>query len=109
MADRHADFLLIGGGMAAGNCAEELRRRGADGSIVLVGREPEPPYERPPLSKEYLRGEASREDAHVHPVSWYEENGVELRTGTNVMGLDLDGRTAKLQGGDEVAFEKALI
>jgi 3-phenylpropionate/trans-cinnamate dioxygenase ferredoxin reductase component len=103
------DYLLIGGGMGSAHCAAELRRRGADGSILLVGREPEPPYERPPLSKEYLRGEASREDAHVNPASWYEENGVELRTGTNVMSLDPEARSVKLQGGDEVTFEKALI
>ena len=78
VADREVDFLLIGGGMASAHCAAELRKRGADGSVLLVGREPEPPYERPPLSKEYLRGEASREDAHVNPASWYEENEVEL-------------------------------
>ena len=48
---------------------------------MLVGREPEPPYERPPLSKEYLRGEAEREDAYVNAPDWYEENGVELRIG----------------------------
>jgi 3-phenylpropionate/trans-cinnamate dioxygenase ferredoxin reductase component len=104
-----AEFLLIGGGFASGHCAVELRKRGADGSIVLVGREPEPPYERPPLSKEYIRGESKREDAYVNPPDWYEENGVELRSGTNVMGLDLEGRTAKLQGGEEIGFEKALV
>jgi 3-phenylpropionate/trans-cinnamate dioxygenase ferredoxin reductase subunit len=103
------EFLLIGGGMASGHCAAELRRRGAVGSIMLVGREPEPPYERPPLSKEYVRGESKREDAYVNPPDWYEQNAVELRTGTNVMGVDLDARTAKLQGGEEVEFEKALI
>jgi 3-phenylpropionate/trans-cinnamate dioxygenase ferredoxin reductase component len=102
------DYLLIGG-FACGNAAAELRKRGADGSILLVGRETEPPYERPPLSKEYLRGEAKREDAHVNPVGWYEENGVELRTGTNVMSLDSEARRVKLQGGDEVEFDKALI
>jgi 3-phenylpropionate/trans-cinnamate dioxygenase ferredoxin reductase component len=102
------EFLLIGG-FAAGYCAAELRKRGADGSIVLAGREPEPPYERPPLTKEYLRGEAERGDAYVNQPDWYEENGVELRTGTNVMGLDLDARTAKLQGGEELEFERALI
>ena len=105
---QRVEYLLIGG-FAAGYAAAELRKRGADGDIMLVGREPEPPYERPPLSKEYLRGEAKREDAYVNPVSWYEENGVELRTGTNVMALDTEARTAKLQGGDEVAFEKALL
>jgi 3-phenylpropionate/trans-cinnamate dioxygenase ferredoxin reductase subunit len=110
MADREVDFLLVGGGMASAHCAAELRRRGAEGSVLLVGREPEPPYERPPISKEYLRGEAGREDAHVNGGrSWYEENGVELLTGKNVMGLDLEARTAKVQGGEEVAFDKALL
>jgi 3-phenylpropionate/trans-cinnamate dioxygenase ferredoxin reductase component len=109
MSDRHVDHLLIGGGMASAYCAAELRRRGADGSVLLVGREPEPPYERPPLTKEYLRGETGREDAYVNPTSWYEENGVELRTKTNVMSLDLEARRAKLQGGEEVEFETALI
>jgi 3-phenylpropionate/trans-cinnamate dioxygenase ferredoxin reductase component len=103
------EYLLIGGGMASAHCAAELRERGAEGEILLVGREPEVPYERPPLSKEYLRGEAKREDAHVNPADWYEQNGVELRTRTNVMSLDTGARTAKLQGGDEVEFEKALI
>jgi 3-phenylpropionate/trans-cinnamate dioxygenase ferredoxin reductase subunit len=107
--DREVDFLLIGGGMASAHCAAELRRRGEEGSVLLAGREPEPPYERPPLSKEYLRGEASREDAYVNPPSWYEENGVELRSGENVMSLDAEARTAKLQGGEEIAFGKALI
>ena len=108
MPDRSVDFLLIGG-FACGYCAAELRKRGADGEILLLGREPEPPYERPPLSKEYVRGDAKREDAYVQPVSWYEENGVELRTGTNVMSLDAQARTAKLQGGEDVEFGKALI
>jgi 3-phenylpropionate/trans-cinnamate dioxygenase ferredoxin reductase component len=95
--------------MAGAHCAAELRNGGAEGDILLVGREPEPPYERPPLSKEYLRGEAKREDARVHEASWYEENGVELLSGRNVMALDAEARTAKLQGGEEVSFGKALI
>jgi 3-phenylpropionate/trans-cinnamate dioxygenase ferredoxin reductase component len=106
---READFLLIGGGLATGKCVEELRKRGVDGSIVVVGREPEPPYERPPLSKEYLRGEAKREDAYVNQHEWYEENGVELLSKTNVMSLDPRERTAKLQDGEEVKFDKALV
>jgi 3-phenylpropionate/trans-cinnamate dioxygenase ferredoxin reductase subunit len=95
--------------MASAHCATELRRRGAEGSILLVGREPEPPYERPPLSKEYLRGDAERSDAFVNAKDWYEQNGVELLTGINVMSLDLGARTAKLQGGEEVAFGRALL
>ncbi len=109
MPDREVDFLLVGGGMASAHCAAELRKRGAEGSVLLVGREPEPPYERPPISKEYLRGDAERADAYVNPASWYEENGVELLTGRNVMALDTEARTAKIQGGEEVAFKQALL
>src|SRR5512133_1161383 len=108
MAQKRVEYLLIGG-FASGYCAAELRKGGADGEVLLAGREPEPPYERPPLSKEYLRGEAAREDAYVNPREWYEENGVELLTETNVLSLDAEARTAKLQGGGEVSFEKALI
>ncbi len=103
------DYLIVGGGLAAAYCASELRKRGADGSVLVCAREPEPPYERPPLSKEYLRGEAERSDAFVNPPEWYEENEVELRTKTSVMGLDAAGRTATLQGGEEVGFGKALL
>jgi 3-phenylpropionate/trans-cinnamate dioxygenase ferredoxin reductase subunit len=109
MADREVDFLLVGGGQAAASCAGELRRRGAEGSILLVGREPEPPYERPPISKEYLRGDAERADAYVNPPEWYGENGVELATGRNVLALDAEAKTAKIQGGEEVAFGQALL
>ncbi|MCB0875774.1 MAG: FAD-dependent oxidoreductase [Solirubrobacterales bacterium] len=109
MADREVDHLLIGGGVASAYCASELRRRGAEGSILLAGREPEPPYDRPPLSKEYLRGAASREDGFVHPRGWYEENEVELLTGTSVVSLDPGERTAKLQGGEQVRFGTALL
>ncbi|HEX5714389.1 MAG TPA: FAD-dependent oxidoreductase [Solirubrobacterales bacterium] len=109
MPDRQVDFLLIGGGLASASCAAELRKRGAEGSVLLVGREPEPPYERPPISKEYLRGEAERADAYVNQPSWYEENGVELLSGRNVMSLDPEAKTVKVQGGEEVEFGKALL
>ena len=109
MADRGVEYLLIGGGMAAAHCAATLRRRGADGSILLVGREPHVPYERPPLSKEYLRGESADEDAYVNGGEWYDENQVELLTETSVMSLDAGERTAKLQTREQVRFGKALI
>jgi 3-phenylpropionate/trans-cinnamate dioxygenase ferredoxin reductase component len=109
VADREVDYLLVGGGQASASCAAELRKKGAEGSILLVGREPEPPYERPPLSKEYLRGEADRAAAYVEERSWYEENSVELVTGKNVMSIDAEARTAKIQGGEEVAFGQALL
>ena len=78
MAQKRVEYLLIGGGFASGHCAAELRKGGADGEILLVGREPEVPYERPPLSKEYMRGESSVEDAYVHDEDWYADNDVEL-------------------------------
>jgi 3-phenylpropionate/trans-cinnamate dioxygenase ferredoxin reductase subunit len=109
MTERRVDYLLVGGGMASAYCAAELRRRGAEGSILLVGREPEPPYERPPLTKDYLRGESEREQAFVHAEDWYRDNEVELRTRTNVMSLDSESRRAVLQGGEEVVFDKALL
>jgi 3-phenylpropionate/trans-cinnamate dioxygenase ferredoxin reductase component len=109
VADREVDYLLIGGGMAAAHCASALRRRGADGSILLVGREPHVPYERPPLSKEYMRAESSEADAYVNEADWYEENDVELMTETSVMSLDLQERTAKLQASGRVRFDKALM
>ncbi len=109
MADREVDFLLVGGGIASAYCAAELRKRGAAGTILLAGREPEAPYDRPPLSKEYLRGELDREDALVHPRDWYGDNDVELLTGRSVISLDAESRTAQIQGGEEVAFGKALL
>ena len=103
---REVDFLLVGGGMASAYCASELRRQGADGSVLLVAREKDPPYERPPLSKEYLRGEAERADAVVNGAEWYEENDVELLSGKSVMSLDAGERVAKIQGGEEVSLRK---
>jgi 3-phenylpropionate/trans-cinnamate dioxygenase ferredoxin reductase component len=102
------DFLLIGG-YASAHCAATLRRQGEDGSILLVGREPHVPYERPPLSKEFLRGEAPEQNTYVNSPEWYGENDVELLTETNVMSLDVGERTAKLQSGEQVRFGKALI
>ena len=85
MADRDVEYLLIGGGLASGNCAAQLRRAGADGSILLVGREPDLPYDRPPLSKGYLRGKESRRDALMKDAGFYEEQKIEVLTRTSVM------------------------
>jgi 3-phenylpropionate/trans-cinnamate dioxygenase ferredoxin reductase subunit len=106
---RSVDYLLIGGGLASGNCARWLREEGADGSILLVGREPDPPYNRPELSKGYLRGEESREDVLFRPDEWWAEQSIELMTRTSVTGLDVNERVARLQNGDEVRFGQALV
>jgi 3-phenylpropionate/trans-cinnamate dioxygenase ferredoxin reductase component len=109
MADRNVDFLLIGGGLAAGNCARWLRRSGADGPILLVGREPDLPYDRPPLSKSYLKGTDTREDALFQTADWYAEQQIEVLTRTSAMKLDLQDRTVKLSNKEEVGFGKALV
>jgi 3-phenylpropionate/trans-cinnamate dioxygenase ferredoxin reductase component len=109
MADRNVDFLLIGGGLAAGNCARWLRRSGADGSILLVGREPDLPYDRPPLSKSYLQGTDSRAEALFQTADWYAEQQIEVLTRTSAMKLDLSERTVKLSNKEEVGFRKALV
>jgi 3-phenylpropionate/trans-cinnamate dioxygenase ferredoxin reductase subunit len=109
VAERAVEFLLVGGGIASGNCARHLREEGAQGDILIVGREPDPPYSRPPLSKGYLRGEESREDVLFRPEEWYAEQRVEVLTRTSVMSLDLDARVAKLSTKEEVRFEKALL
>lgn len=109
MAPREVDHLLIGGGLAAANCARWLREEGADGSVLLVGREPEPPYNRPPLSKGYLRGEESREDALFRPADWWDEQRIELMARTSVMKLDPEARVATLSNREEVRFDRALL
>ncbi|MGH2891088.1 MAG: FAD-dependent oxidoreductase, partial [Solirubrobacteraceae bacterium] len=109
MADRSVDFLLIGGGLAGGCCARRLRRSGADGTILLVGREPDLPYDRPPLSKGYLRGGESRADALMQTADWYAEQEIETLTRTSVMALDLRERTATLSNRDRVGFGQALL
>ena len=106
MSETH---LIVGGGLAAGKAAEAMREEGFDGRIVLVTAEAERPYERPPLSKEYLRGEAGREKLYVHPEAWYAEHDVELRLGERVTALDAAGSVATLASGEELPFDRALL
>jgi 3-phenylpropionate/trans-cinnamate dioxygenase ferredoxin reductase subunit len=109
MAPRKVDHLLIGGGLASASCARWLREEGADGTIVVVGRELDAPYNRPPLSKGYLRGEESKEDALYRPPEFWGEQGIELLTRTSVMKLDAAERVATLSTKEEVEFGQALI
>lgn len=109
MARRQVDHLLIGGGLAAANCARWLREEGGEGSILLVGREPDPPYNRPPLSKGFLQGKETREDALFRPDEWWDEQRVELLTRTSVMKLDAEARVATLSTKEEVEFDTALL
>jgi 3-phenylpropionate/trans-cinnamate dioxygenase ferredoxin reductase component len=109
MADRHVDYLLIGGGLASGNCARWLRESGAEGSILLVGREPDLPYNRPPCSKEYLQGKELRADTLFRPPEWYREQQIDALSRTSVMKLDLETRSARLSDKQQIGFDKALL
>lgn len=109
MARREVDFLLIGGGVASAAAARTLREEGATGSILLVGRELDPPYHRPPASKGYLTGRESRQDVLVHPADWYERNGIELLLRTSVLDLDTGAQVARLSNKEEIQYRNALV
>jgi len=104
-----ADVLLIGGGVASARCARTLRRRGFTGSIVLVGEEPALPYNRPPLSKELLRGEVDPALIAAEPAEWYDRHHVQVWTDVAVVELDVGGRLARLDDGRAISFERCLI
>ena len=89
--------------------AVTLREEGFDGRVVLVGAEDHPPYERPPLSKEYLRGEASFDKAYVRPKDFYRDNAVETRLGTRAARVDARERVVELEDGERVSYDKLLI
>ncbi|HEY0640079.1 MAG TPA: FAD-dependent oxidoreductase [Pseudonocardiaceae bacterium] len=101
--------VIVGGGLAGAKAAEALREQGYDGPLVLIAEEPHRPYERPPLSKGYLSGGSSREDAFVHPEDWYREHDVELRLGSAAATVDRDGHCVVLADGDRVRYEKLLL
>jgi 3-phenylpropionate/trans-cinnamate dioxygenase ferredoxin reductase subunit len=103
------NFVIVGAGLAGAKAAETLREEGFDGRVVLLGAEPHRPYERPPLSKDYLRGEAERDVAFVHEEGYYDEHNIELRRSTGVSGLNVDAREVELESGERVAFSKLLL
>ena len=109
MAERHVAHLLIGGGIASATAAATLRSEGATGSVLLVGRELDAPYHRPPATKGYLRGTTTKADALIHPAAWWADNDVELLTRTSVTALDPAARTATLSTKETVRYGTALL
>jgi 3-phenylpropionate/trans-cinnamate dioxygenase ferredoxin reductase subunit len=102
-------FVIVGGGLTAGAAASTLRDEGFDGDIVLIGQERHPPYERPPMSKEYLRGEQPFAKSLLLPESWYAEHGVELLLGTRVERIDPADRVVQLEDGGAVSYDRVLV
>jgi 3-phenylpropionate/trans-cinnamate dioxygenase ferredoxin reductase subunit len=102
-------FVIVGAGLAGGKAAEALREQGFDGRVVLVGDEPWRPYERPPLSKDYLQGKADRDSIFVHDPDWYASRDIDLRTGSPVRAIDRDRHEVVIEGGDRVRYDKLLL
>ena len=103
-------FVIVGAGMAGGKAAETLREEGFDGRVVLVGTEPERPYERPPLSKDYLRGETERNGVYLQDdQGWYDEHRVELWVSTTVESIDVGERSLLLSGGERMRYDALLL
>jgi 3-phenylpropionate/trans-cinnamate dioxygenase ferredoxin reductase subunit len=102
-------YVIVGASLAGAKAAEALRAEGYDGPLVLIGDETERPYERPPLSKDYLLGKAERESIYVHPQSWYAENGVDLRLGVSVASIDPEAHEVRLADGGQVGYARLLL
>jgi len=101
--------VVVGGGLTGAKAAETLRAEGFTGRVVLVGAEPDLPYERPPLSKGYLLGQADRASVFVHDEKWYAEQDIEVLTGRRVTALDRAAHEIELAGGERLGYTKLLL
>ena len=102
-------ILVVGGGFAAAHAVTTLRTEGYTARLTVVGAEPHLPYERPPLSKDYLMGKAERDSVFVHPAQWYAEYGIDLRLATTATALDAEARTVILSDGSELSADAILL
>jgi 3-phenylpropionate/trans-cinnamate dioxygenase ferredoxin reductase subunit len=107
MSDR--TFVFVGASLAGAKAAQELREQGFDGRLVLIGAEADLPYERPPLSKDYLRGESKREEMQVHDEAFYRDGEIELRLGVEATGIDPSGGLVYLAEGEPIGFDALLL
>ena len=102
-------YLIVGGSTAGNSAVETLRKEGFDGRVTLIGRESDRPYDRPPLSKEYLRGEKEEEKVYFKPAEFYQEQEIDLKLGASVSSLDTSNRTVELDSGESLSFDKLLL
>lgn len=101
--------VVIGGGPAGLSAARAYRESGGTGHITILAAEQHPPYRRPPLTKEYLRGELDRDELPIQPATWYQENGVELRPATSASYLDTDRGVVGVEGGGEIPYDACVL
>ncbi|MGH9073935.1 MAG: NAD(P)/FAD-dependent oxidoreductase, partial [Acidimicrobiales bacterium] len=102
-------FVIVGAGLAGAKAAEGLRTEGFEGRIVLLGEEAERPYERPPLSKDYLLGKSEKEKIYVHPKGWYDEHEVDVRLGARVTAIDRAAHEVVTASGEGIGYHKLLL
>ena len=102
-------FVIVGASLAGAKAAEELRAHGFGGQVLLIGAEPERPYERPPLTKDYLRGESGRAKAYVHPDSFYRQQEIELVTGVTVTSIEPGASRVRLDDGRTLGYDRLLL
>src|SRR5258706_8607570 len=102
-------FVIAGASLAGARAAETLRTEGFDGRVVLIGAEDERPYERPPLSKDYLRSEVGREKVYVHDEGFYELHDIELRLGRTVVSLSPSSSELVLDDGERLRYDALLL
>jgi 3-phenylpropionate/trans-cinnamate dioxygenase ferredoxin reductase component len=102
-------FVIVGASLAGAKAAETLRAEGFDERVVLIGAEDERPYERPPLSKDYLRGEVDRETVYVHPEGFYTDHDIELRLGRSAVSLNTAAGELALDNGERLSYDRLLL
>ncbi|MEL7309973.1 MAG: FAD-dependent oxidoreductase [Pseudomonadota bacterium] len=107
--NKKTDILIVGAGHAAGQLAVSLRQGGYDGDVMMLGDEPHPPYQRPPLSKKYLAGELDAERLLVKPENFYRESNIELATDTRVTAIDVTHKTATVDDGASVSWRSLVL
>jgi len=106
---RSTTFFIVGGGLAGAKAAEALRDNDFDGHVVLFAAEEKLPYERPPLSKDFLAGKKSLDEFTVHPAAWYRDHDIDLRLGTEVRGIDRHKQAVTLPDRESVSYDKLLL
>lgn len=102
-------YVIVGAGHAAGQAAASLRQEGYEGDIVIIGDEPHIPYQRPPLSKQYLAGEQGIERVYLRPAKFYEDKNVTVKKSTSVTAIDTKAQTVTTETGEDIAYEQLLL
>jgi 3-phenylpropionate/trans-cinnamate dioxygenase ferredoxin reductase subunit len=102
-------FVIVGAGLAGAKAAEALRTNGFDGTVILLGEEADRPYDRPPLSKDYLQGKYEKDKIYIHPADWYAEHHVDLRLRSRVTAIDRAARLVSTADGQRIGYDKLLL